>query len=89
MTDRLKAGERTIVDSLIECTVLFAGNVGFTHLSSKNSPNRRVNPLNDLFSSFDRIAEQMNLEKIKTIGDALMLVSGVTVIRPDHAAICV
>lgn len=89
VADRLKAGERTIVDSFMECTVLFADIVGFTRFSSRNSPNRTVHLLNDLFSSFDRIAEQLNLEKIKTIGDAYMLVSGVPVVRPDHAEICV
>ena len=44
--------------------------------------------LNEIFSSFDRIAEQLDLEKIKTIGDAYMLVSGVPVMRADHAEAC-
>ncbi len=88
IAERLKAGQRTIVDSFIESTVLFADIVGFTRISSKQSPQRTVQLLNEFFSSFDRIAEQMELEKIKTIGDAYMLVSGVPVIRPDHAEAC-
>jgi adenylate cyclase len=88
IAERLKAGQRTIVDSFIESTVLFADIVGFTRISAKQSPQRTVQLLNDIFSSFDRIAEQLELEKIKTIGDAYMLVSGVPVIRNDHAYAC-
>jgi class 3 adenylate cyclase len=88
IAERLKAGQRTIVDSFIESTVLFADIVGFTRISAKQSPQRTVQLLNDIFSSFDRIAEQLELEKIKTIGDAYMLVSGVPVIRNDHAGVC-
>ncbi len=89
VADRLKAGERIIVDSFMECTVMFADIVGFTGIASLNAPSRTVQLLNDLFSSFDRVAEQLEVEKIKTIGDAYMLVSGVPVIRPDHAEICI
>lgn len=88
IAERLKAGQRTIVDSFIDSTVLFADIVGFSRISAKQSPQRTVQLLNEFFSSFDRIAEQLELEKIKTIGDAYMLVSGVPVIRADHAAAC-
>ena len=43
--------------------------------------------LNEVFSRFDTLAEQHGLEKIKTIGDAYMLVAGAPVARPDHAAV--
>jgi adenylate cyclase len=42
--------------------------------------------LNDVFTAFDRLAERHGLEKIKTTGDNYMVVSGVPVARPDHAA---
>ena len=32
--------------------------------------------LNDLFSRFDEVAAQFEMEKIKTIGDAYMAVAG-------------
>jgi class 3 adenylate cyclase len=89
VADRLKAGERTIVDSFLDGTVLFADIVGFTRIAARNSPNRTVQLLNDLFSNFDRVAEQLALEKIKTIGDAYMMVGGVPVVRTDHAEACV
>jgi class 3 adenylate cyclase len=88
IAERLKAGQRTIVDSFIDSTVLFADIVGFTRISARQSPQRTVQLLNEIFSSFDRIAEQLELEKIKTIGDAYMMVSGVPVIRADHAEVC-
>lgn len=88
IAERLKAGQRTIVDSFIDSTVMFADIVGFTRIASKQSPHRTVQLLNELFSGFDRIAEQRELEKVKTIGDAYMLASGVPVIRSDHAEAC-
>jgi len=88
IAERLKSGQRTIVDSFIDSTVLFADIVGFTRISGRQSPHRTVQLLNEIFSGFDRIAEQMELEKIKTIGDAYMMVSGVPVMRDDHAEAC-
>ena len=88
IAERLKSGQRTIVDSFIDSTVLFADIVGFTRIASKQSPHRTVQLLNEIFSGFDRIAEQHELEKIKTIGDAYMMVSGVPVMRNDHAEAC-
>ena len=88
IAERLKAGQRTIVDSFIDATVLFADIVGFTRIAARQSPHRTVQLVNELFSGFDRIAEQRELEKVKTIGDAYMLASGVPVIRADHAEAC-
>ena len=88
IADRLKQGERTIVDSFHECTVVFADIVGFTQIVAKYSPSRTVQLLNELFSAFDRIAETHHLEKIKTIGDSYMLVGGVPTMLPDHASAC-
>lgn len=88
IADRLKAGERTIVDSFIEATVVFADIVGFTHIAARQSPHRTAQLLNEIFSNFDRIADQFGLEKIKTIGDAYMFVGGVPIMRDDHATAC-
>jgi class 3 adenylate cyclase len=40
--------------------------------------------LNDVFSRFDRIADERGLEKIKTIGDAYMVAAGLPVPVSDH-----
>jgi class 3 adenylate cyclase/HAMP domain-containing protein len=85
IADRLKHGEGVIVDRFDQVTVLFADIVGFTAISSRTSPEALVSMLNELFSAFDRLAEEYGLEKIKTIGDAYMVVAGIPQARADHA----
>jgi class 3 adenylate cyclase len=85
IADRLKHGESVIVDRFDAVSVLFADIVGFTTLSSRTSPELLVKLLNELFSMFDRLAEQHGLEKIKTIGDAYMVVAGIPQPVADHA----
>jgi class 3 adenylate cyclase len=85
IADRLKQGETGIVDSFSEVTVLFADIVGFTRLSLELPPARVVRLLDEVFTAFDDLASQHGLEKIKTIGDAYMAVSGLPFPRADHA----
>ncbi len=85
IAERMKRGETTIADSFSEVTVLFADIVGFTQLSSATSPEFVVAILNDVFAYFDDLCEKYGLEKIKTIGDSYMAVSGVPEARRDHA----
>jgi len=82
---RLKEGERIIADSLSEVTVLFADLVGFTRFADQVKPEVLVRMLNQVFSSFDELALRFGLEKVKTIGDAYMLVGGAPDPRKDHA----
>ena len=88
IADRLKRGESNIAGNYPEVTVLFSDLVGFTKMSSQKSAGDLVKLLNDLFSRFDRRAEALGLEKIKTIGDAYMAVGGLPIPRSDHADIC-
>ncbi|MEG3917657.1 adenylate/guanylate cyclase domain-containing protein [Microcoleus sp. POL10_C6] len=85
IADRLKQDQSIIADTFAEVTVLFADIVGFTQISSQISPPELVSLLNDIFSTFDRLAEKHGLEKIKTIGDAYMVVGGLPMPRSDHA----
>jgi class 3 adenylate cyclase len=85
IADRLKKGERTIADYFPEVTVLFSDLVGFTELSTGISASTLVKKLNRIFIAFDRLTEKYGLEKIKTIGDAYMLVGGAPTPRSDHA----
>lgn len=85
IAERLKRQEQTIADDFAEVTVLFADIVGFTKLSSRVSPTELVKLLNRIFSEFDKLTETHGLEKIKTIGDAYMVVGGLPVPREDHA----
>ncbi|HSH04713.1 MAG TPA: adenylate/guanylate cyclase domain-containing protein [Anaerolineae bacterium] len=85
IAERLKQGQNIIADSFNNVTVLFADIVDFTPLASTLSANELVMLLNELFSTFDRLALQFGLEKIKTIGDAYMVVGGLPQERGDHA----
>ena len=85
IAERLKAQQSTIADSFADVSVLFADIVGFTELSARMSPTELVKRLNVIFSHFDQLAENYGVEKIKTIGDAYMVVGGLPMPRDDHA----
>ncbi|HAX80837.1 MAG TPA: hypothetical protein DCY88_34610 [Cyanobacteria bacterium UBA11372] len=85
IAQRLKQQQGCIADSFESVSVLFADIVGFTQLSSRISAEELVNLLNQIFSAFDHLVERHGLEKIKTIGDAYMVVSGLPMPRGDHA----
>jgi class 3 adenylate cyclase len=84
IAERLKLENRPIADGFAEVSVLFADIVGFTRLSSRLSPEALVARLNELFSAFDDLLDRFKLEKIKTIGDAYMVVGGLNGGK-DHA----
>jgi adenylate cyclase len=85
IAERLKAGGGAIADRFDGVTVLFADIVGFTTLSTELPPERVVELLNRVFTRFDELAALHQVEKIKTIGDAYMVVAGLPEPRPDHA----
>ena len=85
IAQQLKQEERTIADSFPDVTVMFADIVGFTELAAKTPPIELVEILNVIFSEFDQLTEQHGLEKIKTIGDAYMVVGGLPAAKPNHA----
>jgi class 3 adenylate cyclase len=75
---RLKTDGGAIADAFADVTVLFADIVGFTQLAERLTPVEVVRRLSELFSAFDDLAEQLGVEKIKTIGDAYMATSGLS-----------
>ncbi len=85
VVDRLKQLEGSLAERFDDVTILFADIVNFTPLAAQISPLELVNWLNTIFSAFDRMAERYQLEKIKTIGDAYMVVGGLPLPRADHA----
>lgn len=86
IVNQLKQFQGSLAQRFDETTVMFADIVNFTPLAAQVQPLELVNLLNQIFSAFDRLVEKYQLEKIKTIGDAYMVVGGVPVSRPDHAA---
>jgi class 3 adenylate cyclase len=84
---RLKGGESTIADRYTNVTVVFADIVDFTRMSTLLTPKELVAKLNQIFSKFDKLVDIYGLEKIKTIGDAYMVVSGLPEPRCDHVEV--
>jgi class 3 adenylate cyclase len=82
---KLKAGYTNIAEGFAEVTILFADIVNFTQLSEQISPKELLKFLNEIFTGFDCLTELHSLEKIKTIGDAYMVVGGIPELRSDHA----
>lgn len=70
-------------------SVLFSDFVGFTKASSEYPPELIVSIINSYFTEFDAITKLNGVEKIKTIGDAYMLASGVPTSTPKHAQLVI
>lgn len=68
-----------------DVSVVMLDFIGFTKMVTQIDPNVIVSELNDMFTAFDRISEQFGCERIKTMGDAYLAVSGMPDPNPDHA----
>ncbi|QLC26108.1 hypothetical protein HFP57_14480 [Parasphingopyxis algicola] len=74
---RLRAGE-AVADAFSDVSVIFVDIVGFSGLARTLSPGHLVKTLNRFFLLADQCAERHGIEKVKTIGDAYLAVSGGT-----------
>jgi guanylate cyclase len=81
----LKIENRVIADHFEEASIMFTDLVDFTPLTAELEPRKMVDLLNEIYSGFDDLVEKYDLEKIRTIGDNYMVVSGVPRPRQDHA----
>jgi class 3 adenylate cyclase len=84
---RLNSGEAVIADRIDNVTILFCDLVGFTKVAARTTPGRLVENLNRIFSTFDALTREYEVEKIKTIGDAYMAAAGLPEARADHAEV--
>ena len=85
VAERLKHQPGTIADGFPDVSVMFADVVNFTRLAEELTPNQVVSFLDEVFTRFDRLTEQHGLDKIKTIGDAYMVVGGLAENRLNYA----
>ena len=76
IAERLKHDSQAIADGFADVTVMFVDIVNFTRMAEGMTPQQVFAMLNRIFSSFDELAEQYGMEKIKTIGDAYMVAGG-------------
>jgi len=75
VAQRLKDGE-IVADSFSDASVIFIDVIGFSALAKSISPGHLVDLLNAFFSLADRCAARSGVEKVKTIGDAYLAISG-------------
>lgn len=68
-----------------QVTVMFSDFKGFTAISEQLEPEELVAEIDLCFRAFDEITEKHGLEKIKTIGDAYLLVGGINRVAEDQA----
>ncbi len=77
IAERLKNDQGGLIaDGYADVTVMFVDLVNFTQLTEMLAPTEMVGLLNDIFSGFDTLSEKYGVEKIKTMGDAYMVVGG-------------
>ena len=87
IVERLKANPGSaIADSIEGASVMFADISGFVALTLRLGADKTVELLSRIVSEFDALAVRHGVEKIKTIGDAYMVVAGLPDPVPDHTA---
>jgi class 3 adenylate cyclase len=82
--EELKDSGTTTPHTFDDVSVLMLDFAGFTNMAISRDPGALIAELNDVFTSFDRIVEHFNCERIKTIGDAYMAVAGMPESDPEH-----
>jgi adenylate cyclase len=86
IVERLKANPGGLIaDAIDDASVMFADISGFVALARRLGANATVDMLSRIVSEFDTLAARHGVEKIKTIGDAYMVVAGLPEPVPDHA----
>ena len=86
IAERLKIRQTDVADRYEAASVLFVDIVDFTAFADRTAPERLVQLLGRVFTTMDDLVDRHGLEKIKTLGDGYLAVSGVPLPRPDHAS---
>ncbi|MCP9766157.1 adenylate/guanylate cyclase domain-containing protein [Lacihabitans soyangensis] len=85
VAEELKLNGESSARHYDEVSVLFTDFVNFTQKSEQLGVQKMLDELNVCFTEFDVIMEKYGLEKIKTIGDAYLAVSGLPTSSINHA----
>lgn len=85
VADELKQKGHADARHFDNVTVFFSDFKSFTTVSEKLTPQQLVDELHECFSAFDNIISKYGIEKIKTVGDAYLCVSGLPTTNPNHA----
>lgn len=85
VADELKEKGTAAAKYFDNVTVMFTDFVDFTLAGEKMTAQQLVDELHTCFKAFDGIMRKYHIEKIKTVGDAYLAVSGLPVASPEHA----
>lgn len=88
IADELVAQKEVLPKVFRHATILFADVVGFSRLAFHLDPVTLIRRLNHYVTLYDRVMDDFEIEKIKTIGDAYMCVSGIPHKKPTHSVDC-
>jgi class 3 adenylate cyclase len=86
IAEELKAHGRVQPSLHRDIAVMFTDFTNFTAVSSTLDPAALIEEIHQCFSAFDAITEQHHVEKLKTMGDGYLCVSGLPVEHPEHAS---
>ncbi|MGA1284529.1 MAG: adenylate/guanylate cyclase domain-containing protein [Prochlorothrix sp.] len=86
LTKRLQKSKGSPAQYIKEVSLLFADLVSFTALENEVAPLQLVQDLNTILATFDTLTDHYGLEKVKTIGNAYLVIGGLSNPALDHAA---
>ena len=75
----------TVAQQFNNVSVIFTDFVSFTKVAERFSPAQLVGEMHACFKAFDEMLDKCNIEKIKTVGDAYLSVSGLPTPNRNHA----
>ncbi len=87
IANELKNNNVVKAEKFPKMAVLFVDIVGFTDFSANRAPDSVVQILNEIFCAFDTLVDRYDVEKIKTIGDAYMVVGKGDAVPVAHLAL--
>ena len=85
IANRLKNGETFIADTFPSASILFVDIVSFSTWCHTTDARAMIEQLNGVFAIFDEEMRAHEVEKIKSIGDAYLVASGLPDPCQDHA----
>jgi class 3 adenylate cyclase len=84
MAQRVRVGQGEITERIEDVTVVFAELKGLAEYTQSTSDSESVTTLKRLISAFDEVAVKHGVERIKTVGDTYLAVTGLSQPLLDH-----